>query len=785
MVESTSPIQPKIPRSGDLGNNLPAQTSATSHSLPHRTGVNGQDQPDNLTMLELPDIPVGISSRGYAMIKQDGEEQLRQLVENVGDVPYPTVTNLWSCWEAPSEIIEDKAVKEAGEEKKLVPATGLLRVHCSWSELPRSGKRFLYDDSCNLLKKMTRAITQQMLFKKDIVVPNIFEGSWGRSLCGARFPESLTGCGGGFQQLLLPSDIVQDDEAKLADAPAKIIRLADSNLRCLRRSDVSLTRASMNIPSLWNLKITTDRMKGLVAEKLEMLAPQLTPASPTIRSNKSIQEKTEVLELPPDSLSTPIRNDGQDINMLRDQPQITTAKLKVVAEDKPLSTDYFLSDKFLKCNWSEPLKEDHENGTREEERVKEDQLLQQFARPAMWDLMGKKLLKVGGPSFAHALDGVSLETLQAIIYQQLPKVKQMSLNPSVFTTDETIEVCASLRQAIWLHTLRILSIDLKAGARGGEELSTILARILPSIKYKLALGSSNWKDLHTLVQAIGFVVPSDELIECADAGAVEESSMLQPPPKKLKVLPATKEMIPVRTMCSITFLEKDELLDELCTEHQIFFIERDLPPPIDILVDERNSICVVDEATFQEEEIMRRFIFNLAHLQVQQQKCWIVITSALGTNSVRATVLSSPIAAETEKLLNLFLAALVQFRIEIQVLTCFSCEEAGRFLRAIVDECADVALNDYRILPRLWFERPFLLEEESQLERFLVSTKVVNHYAAQSLLQKICVDDLFSKSLDELKLLVQNAVTDDQLQLLWRLVQQNHGLSQTNYYSRS
>ncbi|KAG6977300.1 hypothetical protein JG688_00000497 [Phytophthora aleatoria] len=149
-------------------------------------------------------------------------------------------------------------------------------------------------------------------------------------------------------------------------------------------------------------------------------------------------------------------------------------------------------------------------------------------------------------------------------------------------------------------------------------------------------------------------------------------------------------------------------------------------------------------------------------------------------------------------MLNGFLAALVQFRIEIQVLTSFSCEQTGRLVRTVVDECAEVALNDHRVLPRVWFERPFLLEEVSQFERFLVSTKIVNHYAAQSLLHKICVDDLFSKSLDGLKLLVQNVLTNEQLELLWRyvciflyqpkfsaqycccrfrLVQQDHGLN--------
>lgn len=45
----------------------------------------------------------------------------------------------------------------------------------------------------------------------------------------------------------------------------------------------------------------------------------------------------------------------------------------------------------------------------------------------------------------------------------------------------------------------------------------------------------------------------------------------------------------------------------------------------------------------------------------------------------------------------------------------------------------------------MWFERPFLLEEESQLERLLASTRIITPYAAQSLLHKISIDDLFSR----------------------------------------
>uniref|UniRef100_K3WYE5 Uncharacterized protein n=1 Tax=Globisporangium ultimum (strain ATCC 200006 / CBS 805.95 / DAOM BR144) TaxID=431595 RepID=K3WYE5_GLOUD len=73
-----------------------------------------------------------------------------------------------------------------------------------------------------------------------------------------------------------------------------------------------------------------------------------------------------------------------------------------------------------------------------------------------------------------------------------------------------------------------------------------------------------------------------------------------------------------------------------------------------------------------------------------------------------------------------------------------SYEETSRYIRSIVDVCAQSALSDCRTLPRMWFERPFLLEEESQQERLLASTQIISPYAAQSLLHKISIDDLFN-----------------------------------------
>jgi hypothetical protein len=66
-------------------------------------------------------------------------------------------------------------------------------------------------------------------------------------------------------------------------------------------------------------------------------------------------------------------------------------------------------------------------------------------------------------------------------------------------------------------------------------------------------------------------------------------------------------------------------------------------------------------------------------------------------------------------------------------------------VRFVVDACADAAVSIHRVLPKLWYDRPFLLEDESQHERFLVSTGVLNYFSAQSLLHKISLDDLFSR----------------------------------------
>ncbi|CAI5727457.1 unnamed protein product [Hyaloperonospora brassicae] len=728
------------------------------------------------------DVPAYLARPGWehAALKQKGDEWLQQIVA-LCDVPSlgtkdDEVSGVQELWSYSSDPLAATLLCPKSNDVECHEVRFRLlkpqRIQCDWYDARRSGQSFMYEESSKMFHTVNRAHAQAKLLVREVVVPNVFEGEWGRRLYSIRPADDVEE----IQQLLLPCELVRHDEVRVLAAPSTIVALADAHLHSLQRTDISLTKASMNTPCVWNHAAALNGLAKLVAEKLSEVGTQSKlPASYTCGSASVPLHADDNRENPATPPATKKNEDQSDPSS-----RASLARLLLANKASPvdLSTDYLLSDKFLRCAWSERSPD----GTSSSKITstndvspdppKEDstfnQLLQQIARPALWDLMRKRMLRVDESSFQQALNGVSLEALEAIIYKQCHEVKKMRVNPSAFASTDIIEACATLRQAAWLHTLRIISMYQ---VRGAAMMAAFLARILHSAKYKLMLGSSNWKDLCTLLEPIGKRgVPVDTSM--IDSGGqevtsdtTENGSVPHPLQKRQKLMQMEKENVPVRVLCSVPFLQQDELLDELCTEQQIYFIERDLPPPIDILIDERNCICVVTDAILQVEANMKSFIFSLARLQIQFQKCWLVIA------------LCSPPTANMEDAMTLFLSALVQFRVEVHVLTSFSCEEAGCFVRTVIDQCAEAALEDRRILPRVWFDRPFLLEEESQFERFLVSTRIVNNYAAQSLLHKICMEDLFTKDLTELKLLAQNAVTDHQLELLWRFVQQGHGLN--------
>ena len=92
-------------------------------------------------------------------------------------------------------------------------------------------------------------------------------------------------------------------------------------------------------------------------------------------------------------------------------------------------------------------------------------------------------------------------------------------------------------------------------------MAAVLARILHSAKYKLMLGSANWKDLCTLLEPIGKRgVHIDTMIESdgqkVTSNMTENEMVSYPPHKRQKVIAMDKETVPVRVLCSVPFLQQ-------------------------------------------------------------------------------------------------------------------------------------------------------------------------------------------------------------------------------------
>lgn len=77
-------------------------------------------------------------------------------------------------------------------------------------------------------------------------------------------------------------------------------------------------------------------------------------------------------------------------------------------------------------------------------------------------------------------------------------------------------------------------------------------------------------------------------------------------------------------------------------------------------------------------------------------------------------------------------------------LTCdsFRRKDLGMWLRHAIDTTSVLAARN-GTLPAEWFDRPYLLHDESQHERFLVSTGTVNAISAQLLMYQTSLQHLF------------------------------------------
>lgn len=345
---------------------------------------------------------------------------------------------------------------------------------------------FLGEQSAAIFKSVLRKNLNTM-FIADMDVPDILQGELVMTALHHMQTESdIGGTSTNLRQVILTPRLLAEDEAKLKAAPGRIIAESDRLLKALVLSPISLTRATMAVPSFWRQQSVLTCLPDYESE--ERHANSAIETADT--SPEKINDVLAVVAKAGDPAT--VAKDGVDQNASKqashaaESPGNSTArspalKLKDIPDSEAVGTDYLLSDMFMRCDWAgesmqtngertstPPQPDDHEVG-----KTLEDNL-NRLARPALWELARKKLWVIRNVSMQEALATADLGKLQATICQLLAKTNNIRLNPEVATHEEVVEVCTSFREALWVHTLRYV---FRCNAFDHQRLMATIAQI--------------------------------------------------------------------------------------------------------------------------------------------------------------------------------------------------------------------------------------------------------------------------------------------------------------------
>lgn len=345
---------------------------------------------------------------------------------------------------------------------------------------------FLRSESASVLKKVVRKNVASALIQEPakidfFKIPQVAQvamrvwNPWQFSLADTSSGSTMSSSSDPqIQQLMMPSRLSHEDDKKTEDAVVRVINSGTQILQSIHSSSASLpsrplTSILLNIPSLWSLECVSgvkDDRFGEVIEwtrafdrveennqndagtlencslKESEIVKRFIEAAPDI---KVITEKTKKAEKPP--LIAEIQHPKTMLLMLDAGPATTedlvsdffgtTSNQLVIAEQKAAPSR-------ATCDTNKEVRLD------QQKRVP----IEHLARPVLWDLARKKVIRVNPNSVQCALEALSLDLLESIIFQQQANVKKISKNPSAFSHEVIFDACTSFRQSTWLHTLR-------------------------------------------------------------------------------------------------------------------------------------------------------------------------------------------------------------------------------------------------------------------------------------------------------------------------------------------
>lgn len=351
----------------------------------------------------------------------------------------------------------------------------------------------LKKQSVQILKKMIRCNAQISLLlqpKSSLDIFNVTQKQiyvWhlmhGVLAGGATKPSSE----GMLQQVLLPSCIARGDDSKLDGALETIIVNSQQIFRKLMQEFKVATASEIRTlknSSLWNEESIKNAGADWIQEKpkweifsevkLACLVPDVmdesqvkqAAAMPMVHINQSNEQKLSQGNNGRHEISANMV-EVQKLNDKEENRLETDAKF---LNDIPISTDDLVSSFFCvgKSNELVLVEKNHESPRRcekltnsnQDQGLTDSKLIYQLIRPVLWDLVRKKILRVNPVNIQVALNQISLDVLELIIFKLHAKLKDFSLNPSIASHEEIVDACSSFRQVVWLHSLRYRIIGL-------------------------------------------------------------------------------------------------------------------------------------------------------------------------------------------------------------------------------------------------------------------------------------------------------------------------------------
>lgn len=348
----------------------------------------------------------------------------------------------------------------------------------------------LKKQSVEILKKMIRCNAQISLLlqsnssldifnvmKKQIFTWNLMHGE----IAGDAIKPSSEGM---LQQILLPSCIAREDNSRLDSACETVIVNAQQMFRELMQQFKVSTASkitALEISSLWDEENIMNAGADWIQEKPEWDIPSAPkPACPVPDVVDELQVEQPAAmpkfhENQGDNQETSRRNKQQhDISSKTAKVQILDDKAETNLEanakfvdDTPISTDDLVNSFFCADESNvivtadqdkEPSRHSEKVTNSKQDQVETDKLVYQLTRPVLWDLVRKKVMRVDPVNIQAALNQISLDVLETIIFKLHAKVKHLSLNPSKASHEEIVDACSSFRQVVWLHSLRYIYI---------------------------------------------------------------------------------------------------------------------------------------------------------------------------------------------------------------------------------------------------------------------------------------------------------------------------------------